>query len=430
MAEFFVLGFLEFATCFLLALAVIAGGGIYNDAVTIDLALVLAAALAVMSLATGAYRGENFMRSRGVLTKFILALLFSMACALVLVALRDDQNGPGDLVCLKLILSACLACLALNALIRTVFGYALRSGVFVRRLVLAGPADSCARLRRSITARTCGTFEVIAEFDLAAADALDQIAQARSRDIWAIVVAQPAELTGLAAAGMPRIIAAPEFWERYMQRIDLDTLEQNILPDSRSHGLSALLHRLTDIALSLGLLFFTLPLMLATIIAIRFDSPGPILYRQDRVGLGGKPFVLTKFRSMRPDAEASGPVWAMLEDKRITRVGQFIRLTRIDELPQLFNILRGEMSFIGPRPERPVFVAQLIEQIPFYADRSAVKPGLTGWAQVNYPYGASVEDAKMKLSYDLYYVKHQSFWLDMVIVFSTIRVILFQEGAR
>ena len=215
-----------------------------------------------------------------------------------------------------------------------------------------------------------------------------------------------------------------------MRRIDLEMLDQNILPDSRAHGVSALLHRLTDIVLSLGLLVFTLPLMLATIIAIRFDSPGPILYRQDRVGLNGKPFVLTKFRSMRPDAEASGPVWAMLEDKRITRVGQFIRLTRIDELPQLFNILRGEMSFIGPRPERPVFVAQLIEQIPFYADRSAVKPGLTGWAQVNYPYGASVEDAKMKLSYDLYYVKHQSFWLDMVIVFSTIRVILFQEGAR
>ena len=430
MAEFFVLGFLEFAACFLLALAVIAGGGIFNDAVTIDLALVLATALAAMSLATGAYRGENFMRSRGVVTKFVLALLFSMSCAVLLVALRDEQNAPGDLGCLRLILFACLGCLALNALIRAVFGHALRSGVFVRRLVLAGPDDACERLRRGVALRGGGSFEVVAEFDLAAADALDQLKQARQRDIWAIVVVHPAELTGLAAAGMPRIIPAPVFWERYMRRIDLEMLDQNILPDSRAHGVSALLHRLTDIVLSLGLLVFTLPLMLATIIAIRFDSPGPILYRQDRVGLNGKPFVLTKFRSMRPDAEASGPVWAMLEDKRITRVGQFIRLTRIDELPQLFNILRGEMSFIGPRPERPVFVAQLIEQIPFYADRSAVKPGLTGWAQVNYPYGASVEDAKMKLSYDLYYVKHQSFWLDMVIVFSTIRVILFQEGAR
>jgi len=430
MAEFFALGFLEFAACFLLALAVIAGGGLFNDAVTLDLALVLAVALALMSLATGAYRGENFLRRRGRVIQTVLALLFAMACALLLVALRDEQNAATDLGCLKVILSACLACLLLIALIRAVFGYALRSGVFIRRIVVAGPPEASERMRRALAWRSCGCFEVVAQFDLAAADALDQLKQAHARDIWAVVVTQPTELTGLAAAGLPRIIAAPEFWDRYIQRLDLDTLDQHIIPASRAHGISALLHRLTDIVLGLGLLCFSLPLMLGTAIAIYFDSPGPILYRQDRVGLGGKTFVLTKFRSMRPDAEASGPVWAMLQDKRVTRVGQFIRLTRIDELPQLFNILRGEMSFIGPRPERPVFVAQLNEQVPFYADRSGVKPGLTGWAQVNYPYGASVEDARMKLSYDLYYVKHQSFWLDMVIFFSTIRVILFQEGAR
>jgi lipopolysaccharide/colanic/teichoic acid biosynthesis glycosyltransferase len=146
--------------------------------------------------------------------------------------------------------------------------------------------------------------------------------------------------------------------------------------------------------------------------------------------LFGQSFTLLKFRSMRTDAEAGGPVWAAQRDPRITRVGAFIRRTRIDELPQLLNVLRGEMRLVGPRPERPHFVKQLEAAIPFYADRAYVKPGLTGWAQINYPYGASIEDGRMKLSYDLYYVKHRSLLLDMLILLSTVRVILFQEGAR
>jgi lipopolysaccharide/colanic/teichoic acid biosynthesis glycosyltransferase len=170
--------------------------------------------------------------------------------------------------------------------------------------------------------------------------------------------------------------------------------------------------------------------MLLTALAIRLDSPGPILYRQERVGLGGGTFTVLKFRSMRTDAEARGPVWAAQRDPRVTRVGSFIRLTRIDELPQLLNVLRGEMSFIGPRPERPHFVEQLEQALPFYRDRALVKPGLTGWAQVNYPYGASVEDARAKLSYDLYYVKHRSLLLDLMILLATVRVVLFQRGAR
>ncbi|MDP9085503.1 MAG: sugar transferase, partial [Pseudomonadota bacterium] len=144
----------------------------------------------------------------------------------------------------------------------------------------------------------------------------------------------------------------------------------------------------------------------------------------------GKSFTLLKFRSMRANAEASGPKWAQQRDPRVTRVGSFMRKTRIDELPQLLNILRGEMSFIGPRPERPHFVEQLSEAIPFYHERARVKPGLTGWAQVNYPYGASVEDARAKLSYDLYYVKNRNLVMDILILLSTVRVILFQEGAR
>jgi len=138
-----------------------------------------------------------------------------------------------------------------------------------------------------------------------------------------------------------------------------------------------------------------------------------------------------KFRSMRQDAENAGaPQWAKLRDPRVTRVGAVMRKTRIDELPQLINVLKGEMGFVGPRPERPHFVDQLAEVIPFYRDRACVKPGITGWAQVNYPYGASIEDARQKLSYDLYYVKHRNLFLDLLILFATVRVILFQEGAR
>ena len=155
-----------------------------------------------------------------------------------------------------------------------------------------------------------------------------------------------------------------------------------------------------------------------------------MLYRQERLGLGGRPFTLLKFRSMRMDAEQAGPAWAASRDPRVTRIGLYLRKTRIDELPQLLNILRGEMSFIGPRPERPHFVSQLTAAIPHYELRCHVKPGLTGWAQVNYPYGASVEDARMKLSYDLYYVRNRSLLLDLLILVATVRVILFQEGAR
>jgi lipopolysaccharide/colanic/teichoic acid biosynthesis glycosyltransferase len=147
-------------------------------------------------------------------------------------------------------------------------------------------------------------------------------------------------------------------------------------------------------------------------------------------GLHGRPFILLKFRSMRVDAEARGPVWATARDPRVTRVGASIRLLRIDELPQLFNVLRGQMSFIGPRPERPHFVDQLAGTVPLYRERAWVKPGLTGWAQVSYPYGASVEDARVKLSYDLYYVKHRNLFLALLILFSTVWVVLFQKGAR
>ena len=226
-----------------------------------------------------------------------------------------------------------------------------------------------------------------------------------------------------------RLYSDTEFWERRLRRIDVDQPGLD-WRHGKAHESGALARRTADIALSLAMLVLTLPLMLAAALAIACESRGPVLYRQERVGLHGRVFTLLKFRSMRRDAEARGPVWAAQRDPRVTRVGAFIRLTRIDELPQLFNVLRGEMSLIGPRPERPHFVAQLEQALPFYRDRLLAKPGLTGWAQVNYPYGASVEDAHAKLSYDLYYIKNRSPLLDLMILLATVRVVLFQRGAR
>jgi sugar transferase (PEP-CTERM system associated) len=190
-----------------------------------------------------------------------------------------------------------------------------------------------------------------------------------------------------------------------------------------------MIKRLFDVTLSLTGLILALPLMVLSAIAIKLESSGPIFYRQPRLGQNGCVFILNKFRSMRQDAEKeTGPVWSVQSDARITRVGGFLRRTRLDELPQLFNVLVGHMSFIGPRPERPEFVAELQGQIPYYMERLAVKPGLTGWAQVKYQYGSSVEDAVEKLQYDLYYIKNLSLFLDLLIVLNTVQVVLFARG--
>jgi lipopolysaccharide/colanic/teichoic acid biosynthesis glycosyltransferase len=181
------------------------------------------------------------------------------------------------------------------------------------------------------------------------------------------------------------------------------------------------------------LLIVALPIMVLTIIAIKVEDGlrAPVLYRQTRVGQYGRPFKLMKFRSMRIDAESKGkPIWATKNDSRVTRIGTFIRKTRIDELPQILNVLRGEMSFVGPRPERPEFVSQLNERIPYYRERHSIKPGLTGWAQLCYPYGSSEQDAAEKLQYDLFYVKNHSPLFYLAIVVQTVEVIVWGKGAR
>ncbi|MDR1776573.1 MAG: sugar transferase [Desulfovibrio sp.] len=225
------------------------------------------------------------------------------------------------------------------------------------------------------------------------------------------------------------------FYEHVVQRLPLSQINDEWLLQTEGFSLNTRgslrrLKRALDVMISLALLVPAAPVMLLTAIIVRLESPGPIIYRQDRVGLHEKEFTVYKFRSMRADAEKNGAVWAGANDSRVTRFGRFIRKVRIDELPQIWNILKGDMSFIGPRPERMAFVQGLRQSIPYYSLRHTVKPGLTGWAQVCYPYGASEEDARRKLEYDLYYIKNMSILLDVHIIFKTIGVVLFPKGAR
>jgi sugar transferase (PEP-CTERM system associated) len=225
------------------------------------------------------------------------------------------------------------------------------------------------------------------------------------------------------------------FLERETGRVDLDTLDPSwlIFSDGFSSGrmISSAAKRVFDILASCVVLVLTFPLIALFALLVKLDSRGPAFFRQTRVGLYEQDFDVIKLRSMRSDAEKPGEAqWAQANDPRVTRIGRFIRKVRIDELPQLWSVLKGQMSFVGPRPERPQFVADLEEQLPYYAERHMVKPGITGWAQINYPYGASTEDARHKLEYDLYYAKNYTPFLDLLILLQTLRVVLWNEGAR
>lgn len=231
------------------------------------------------------------------------------------------------------------------------------------------------------------------------------------------------------------VVDIRSFYEHVVQRLPLSQITDEWLLQNEGFSLNTRgslrrLKRALDVFLSLLLLVLTAPVMLLAALAVRIESPGPVIYRQRRTGLYEKEFTLYKFRSMRQDAEKNGAVWAQANDDRTTRFGRIMRKLRIDELPQLWNVLKGDMSFIGPRPERMTFVKDLKKCVPYYGMRHTVKPGLTGWAQVCYPYGASVEDAQNKLEYDLYYIKNMSILLDLRIILKTLGVVLFPRGAR
>ncbi len=279
-----------------------------------------------------------------------------------------------------------------------------------------------------MNANVIGSYEQLEE--IVEREGIDKIVVALSdrRGVLPVEVLLSCKLRGV------KVEDVATFYEQVSGKIMLENLRPSWLVFSDDFTISALtraLKRLQDIVLALVGGVLALPVAFLVALCIRLDSCGPILFRQERVGQNGEPFTLIKFRSMRVDAEAmTGPIYAEADDPRITRVGRVIRRLRLDELPQLANVLSGDMSFVGPRPERQFFVDQFEKDIPYYKRRMSVKPGVTGWAQVKYPYGANAEDAAEKLRLDLYYVKNMSSLFDLFIVLQTVKIVLLGQGAR
>lgn len=395
-------------------------------------AVALTLTIGTVAVAIGLYRPAGCLDRTRLLIATGISSAIALAALVVLAGGLRQGFTAAHAVTVARILGAWLLTIAL---IRLAFRFTLVRRSLSRRVLLLGDTTRIAGLSAMLRSRRGRGFDPVV---LHASDVSWPLL--RQQRIGVIVVAsQPDDAAALDTLldcklrGM-HILSGVAFQEQHLGRIDLDGLtpaELVVADGFVSNRLSVTMKRASDIGIAVAMLVMTLPLMLLTALAIKADSPGPMLYRQQRIGQFGTLFTVFKFRSMTADAEAGGtPCWAQSQDPRVTRVGRFIRATRIDELPQLANVIGGHMSLVGPRPERPHFVQQLTQAIPFYHQRSYVKPGLTGWAQVNYPYGASVEDAREKLAYDLYYVKHRSLVLDLTILLSTIPVVLFREGAR
>ena len=411
--------------------------------------LLFAGVMFISMTAMGLYSARQRSRLTGLLGRVAASVLGGAIVIAVLVyslpELYIDRRS--------LLLATTLAFFG-AAVVRLVFDKVVDEEIFKRRVLVYGcgkRASSIARLRRRADRRGFSVVGyVAAEGDeLAVPEAAcisastDLLKYCKDNGIDEIVVAMddrrhkfPMEQLLECRLEGVEVTDLITFLERETGKVHLDVLNPSwiIFSDGFRQGrIHSALERAFDIVVSLTLLILASPIMLLTAIAIKVTE-GPratIFYRQVRVGQSGRPFQLLKFRSMREDAERDGkPQWAQKNDSRVTRVGAFIRMTRIDELPQILNVLRGEMSFVGPRPERPEFVAQLSERIPFYRERHTIKPGITGWAQLCYPYGSSEQDAAEKLQYDLYYVKNHTLLFYLAILVQTVEVIVWGKGAR
>ena len=431
--EMLALSVVEMVLTFALALILLTPSPNYMTANSINFALVCAFTMCFVAFIIGLYRPQIFERARNLLLSTLLSAALSFpAVWLVSKILGLSSYWPVGYDSFRPIKIVVIWCIAVSG-VRLVFLLAARLNLFVHRVAFVGVIETPSMVA-AVGAGRKGFLEI------SVVDPCDfTVSNMTSRGIRTVVVTGRSKEDLLSSVAVKECLlcgikleSESRFWERYLRRIniaDFDTVSMSSTTQIVD-VVPCKVVRMFDLTVSSALLLATLPIMGIVAVIIRLESSGSVLYRQERVGKNCVPFIVLKFRSMRVDAEASGPRWASQRDPRVTRVGSFLRRTRIDELPQLLNVLRGEMSFIGPRPERPHFVDQLSDIIPFYRERSRVKPGLTGWAQVNYPYGASVEDARAKLSFDLYYVKNRTIPLDILILFATIRVILLQEGAR
>ena len=342
-------------------------------------------------------------------------------------ALRRLQIHP------MLVLAGCGAAFLVGYGLRARWPRWMRQARLGERVLMVGGGPGADVIAEEIRRRKDPGVELVGRVETLA-DLPEGVARL---DVQRVVIdptgpAAAESLTALRMAGV-RVSDVGAFYEQLTGRLAVESLvdPRAFLGTPLGAGLFyRVAARILDLVVASAGLLLSLPLCALVALAIRLESRGPALYRQERVGLNGRVFTLTKFRSMRADAEAdSGPVWAQEDDPRVTRVGRWVRRLRIDEIPQLWSVIRDDMALVGPRPERPVFVTQLQKQLPHYADRHTVKPGVTGWAQINHSYGNSFDDAFIKLQYDLYYLKHRSLALDIAILLRTVKVVALQEGA-
>ena len=409
--------------------------------------LLLFAALVQMAMiAVGVYGSEALRSMRYATARLLVAVsLGIIALSVVYFVL------PGRTLWRSNLLYAMFLAMGSLVLIRLLLGGLLGTAAFRRRVLVLGAGARAERLRK-LGERPEAGFAIVGYIGMSSIapvvieaihrDAINNLTRyVENLGVSEVVLALEERRNALPLKDLLRIKTTgvhvndfSTFLERETGRVDLDTLNPSwlIFSDGFSSGraISSASKRIFDVAASLLLLVLTLPVIVVFAILVKIDSKGPAFFRQTRVGLYGEPFDVIKLRSMRTDAEVNGAQFAQENDPRVTRIGRLIRQLRIDELPQTWTVLTGKMSFVGPRPERPEFVAGLEDELPYYAERHMVKPGITGWAQINYPYGASIEDSRHKLEYDLYYAKNYTPFLDLLILLQTLRVVLWHEGAR
>lgn len=422
------------------------GTGAGRLAERIPVLILFAATIWLAMIAVGTYGSDALRSMRYAGARLLVAVSLGVIALSVV-----DFLLPGHTLWRSTLLYAMLLTIALLIANRMLVGSVIGTAAFRRRVLVLG-AGARARRIKALAERPESGFAVVSFIGMnEGTPQLDEaIPRSAIHDLGRfvenvgaseVVLALEERRNALPLKDLLRIKTHgvhvndfSSFLERETGRVDLDTLNPSwlIFSDGFSSGrmLSSVAKRVFDVVASGLLLALTFPLIALFACLVKVDSKGPAFFRQTRVGLYGQPFTVLKLRSMRLDAEANGAQWAEKNDPRITRLGRFIRELRIDELPQVWTVLAGRMSFVGPRPEVPAFVNDLEDKLPYYAERHMVKPGITGWAQINYPYGASVEDARTKLEYDLYYAKNYTPFLDLLILLQTVRVILWPEGAR
>jgi sugar transferase (PEP-CTERM system associated) len=453
---FLMLGLVEFIVCFLSLYAAVflrfSGEVSASDtglASPVVLATLYAAVMTTAMIAMGLYQSQSRVGASSTVLRLALSFVFGGAFLILLFYVFPSLYiGRG-----VMIVGSIIAFFVMGTL-RPLFFGALDENLLKRRVVIYGAGERASMITRYLRRKTDQRGYTIAGFvhidgqpDVVPPDRILHMDSSLSRfvvenDIDEIVVAiddrrksfPVDELLSCKMGGVD-VIDIQTFFERETGKVELELLQPSWLVYSegfRQNLFRDAVKRLFDITASSLFLFFTWPVVAVTALAIKLEDgwDQPLFYSQERVGLDGKPYSVYKLRSMRTDAEKDGAVWAIKNDTRVTRVGAFIRKTRIDEIPQIWNVLRGDMSFVGPRPERPQFVERLKEIIPYYDERHRVKPGITGWAQLMYPYGASEQDALQKQKYDLYYTKNCSLILDLLILIQTVEVVLFGKGAR